>query len=89
MPPTGAVQATARPLTRRALLQDAFALLNTDYGWGGEKSGRDCSRLLLDVFAGFDLELPRYSGHQAKAGTFHLEIKDIKEKLYHIHQHHH
>ncbi len=75
--PEGAV-ATARPVTRRALLETAFSYLGTPYGWGGQDGGRDCSRFLLDSFASFGLELPRFSGDQAKAGTFMLDIADVK-----------
>jgi cell wall-associated NlpC family hydrolase len=52
-------RAPAHPaLTRRALLTEAFALLDEPYGWGGAGGGRDCSQFLLDVFAKFGIELP-------------------------------
>ena len=71
---------TARPLTRRAVLEAAFALEGQPYGWGGRDAQRDCSRFLLDVFAGFGLNLPRHSARQALAGTFHVEVGDASRR---------
>lgn len=67
-----------RPLTRRAMLETAFSYLGEPYGWGGQDGGRDCSRFLLDSFEAFGLQLPRFSGDQAKAGTFVLDVADVK-----------
>ena len=75
--PVDALRPTARPLTRRALLEEAFRYLETPYGWGGTDGGRDCSRFLLDVFAAFDLELPRHSAAQAAAGTFSIDVSKM------------
>ncbi|MCA9662639.1 MAG: C40 family peptidase, partial [Myxococcales bacterium] len=63
-----ALAPTNRPLTRRQFLTDAFRYLGRSYGWGGYQEGRDCSRFLLDLFAGFGVELPRHSSDQAIAG---------------------
>ena len=68
---------THRPLTRRAVLEEAFRLLGTPYGWGGHDGGRDCSRFLLDVFAAFGLPLPRHSARQAEAGTFSIDVGEV------------
>ena len=65
----GALASSERPLTRRALLSDAFAYLGRPYGWGGREGGRDCSRFLMDLFAGFGVTLPRHSSDQAAAGA--------------------
>jgi hypothetical protein len=62
------LDSSERPLSRRALLTDAFQYLGLPYGWGGYQGGRDCSRFLMDLFAGFGLDLPRHSGDQAIAG---------------------
>ncbi len=73
-----------RPLTRRALLEEAFRYLDTPYGWGGHESGRDCSRFLMDLFAAFGLQLPRHSGLQAKAGSASIDLSattDRSERL--------
>ncbi|MFW6050145.1 MAG: NlpC/P60 family protein [Myxococcota bacterium] len=75
-----AVRPAARPLTRRAVLETAFELLDTSYGWGGHGGGRDCSRYLLDVFERLGVELPRHSGRQARAGTFAVEVSDIESE---------
>ena len=67
---------TARALTRRALFTEAWRYLGSPYGLGGTKGGRDCSRLLLDVFESFDLRLPRHSSWMARAGTFWIEVAE-------------
>ena len=74
--PAGGSQLTAtrRPLTRRALLRSAFALLGAPYGFGDANGGRDCSRLLMDLFETFDLALPRHSAWQAQAGNYTLDV---------------
>jgi NlpC/P60 family len=72
------LQPRRRDLTRRALLDEAFRLLDTPYGWGGRAGGRDCSRFLMDVFGSFGLRLPRHSGAQAKAGSMRLDVGDVK-----------
>lgn len=66
-----------RPLTRRAVYEEAFRYLDTPYGWGGEKSGRDCSRFVMDVFASFGLDLPRHSGTQSKAGSMRIDVSKV------------
>ncbi len=75
--PVDAATDVRRPLTRRALLEEAFRYLETPYGWGGTDSGRDCSRFLMDVFAAFGLELPRHSAAQAFAGTFSVDVEKV------------
>lgn len=59
---------SGRSLTRRQFLTDAFRYRGQLYGWGGYREGRDCSRFLLDLFAGFGVDLPRHSSDQAIAG---------------------
>jgi len=78
------VRSTARPLTRRAVLEEAFRFLDAPYGWGGEGGGRDCSRFLLDLFESFGLQLPRHSGTQAHETTFSIDISSVtneKERI--------
>lgn len=70
---------TARPLTRRALLEEAFRRMDRPYGWGGHEGGLDCSRFVMDVLATFGLELPRHSGRQAGAGTHTIDLRAIEE----------
>ncbi|MFT6629904.1 MAG: hypothetical protein ACJA1R_003187, partial [Flavobacteriales bacterium] len=83
-PLSGPVDAsTSRPgtshpvLTRRSLLEQAFSHLDAPYGWGGESGGQDCSRFVMDVFEHFGVRLPRFSGHQALAGSFSLDVSDV------------
>ena len=76
--PRGAV-ATARPLTRRAVLEEAFRHIDRPYGWGGHEGGLDCSSFVMDVLATFGLELPRHSGRQAFAGTYAIELANVSD----------
>ncbi|MEO8703627.1 MAG: NlpC/P60 family protein [Kofleriaceae bacterium] len=73
----GRLQPTRRPLTRRALLTEAFRFLDTPYGWGGAGAGHDCSSFLMDLFNSFDLHLPRHSAWQARAGTFSIDVTKV------------
>lgn len=73
--------AVARPLTRRAIITEALSYLGTPYGFGGLDGGIDCSRLLLDLFASFGVELPRFSGWQAKAGSFSYDVAGIGDEV--------
>ncbi|MEZ4463953.1 MAG: NlpC/P60 family protein [bacterium] len=76
----GGLRSTVRPLTRRALLDEAFSHLDQPYGWGGVNGGRDCSDYLMDVFGSFGIELPRHSASQAAAGEFSLDLTAIKDE---------
>lgn len=69
-----------RPLTRRAVLTEAFRLLGAPYGYGGKDAGLDCSRMFLDVFESFGLRLPRHSSWQARAGAFSIGLEGVTEK---------
>jgi hypothetical protein len=73
------VQSTRRPLTRRALLAEAFRFVDTQYGWGGGGSsgGHDCSGFVMDLFSAFDVRLPRHSSWQARAGTFSIDVAQV------------
>lgn len=79
LPRTAAMVETRRPLTRRALLETAFRHLDTAYGLGGAAGGLDCSGLLMDVFESFDLALPRFSGWQAEAGSYALDVRELDD----------
>lgn len=72
-----AVAAPDRPLTRAALVKRAFRLLHTPYGWGGTGGKRDCSRLLMDLFASFGVLLPRNSKQQSKSGTERIDVAQL------------
>jgi hypothetical protein len=73
----GSLRATRRGLTRRALLTEAWRYVGMPYGLGDTDGGRDCSRLLMDVFDAFDVQLPRHSTWQSKAGTFWIDIQHV------------
>lgn len=74
----GRLRSTRRGLTRRALLEEAWRFMGTPYGLGDTRGGRDCSRLLLDVFSSFDLKLPRHSSWQSRAGSFWIDTERVK-----------
>lgn len=46
----------------------AGQMLGQPYGWGGYLDNRDCSALLLDLYAPFGIFLPRNSRQQMRAG---------------------
>jgi hypothetical protein len=68
------LEPSPRPLTRRAVLTAAFAYLGEPYGWGDRDGGRDCSRYLMDLFAGLGVMLPRHTSDQALAGSYVVEV---------------
>ena len=59
------------PLEPTRIAELANRLLGQRYGWGGLFENRDCSATMRDLFTPFGIWLPRNSGDQAKAGTFH------------------
>ncbi len=79
LPPGAPVGADALPFSRRAVFTQAFALLEQPYGWGGRDGHRDCSSYLLDVFAQFDVRLPRNSAVQAQMGTRSVDLSQLAE----------
>ena len=75
--PAGPEADTGLAFTRREVLAQAFAYLDRPYGWGGTDGGRDCSRFVMDVLSRFGIAFPRFSGHQALAGSFSLDISGV------------
>jgi hypothetical protein len=73
------LRSTRRGLTRRTLLEEAWRFIGTPYGLGDTGGGRDCSRLLMDVFESFDLHLPRHSSWQSRAGSFWIDTERVSE----------
>lgn len=57
------------PLTPRSLIQTAFTMLNTPYGWGDMYGEQDCSRFIQQVFAAHGVMFPRNSTAQGLVGT--------------------
>lgn len=62
------------PLTKKNFIALLFARLGDPYGWGGTGSGRDCSGLLLDTAASFDLRLGRNSSIQGGSGWTRVDV---------------
>lgn len=79
IPPSEAVHEGLLPFTRRNVVTHALAQLDAPYGWGGLGGGRDCSRLLLDLFALFGLRLGRNSAVQSQAGSETIELGGLDE----------
>ena len=53
------------PYTTRNFFQQVFKLKGYAYGWGDLFDGRDCSRLVMDIFSTFGFNMPRNSSRQA------------------------
>lgn len=79
LPPDAPVHEGALGFSRRAVFTQAFALLEQPYGWGGRDGHRDCSSYLLDLFAQFDVRLPRNSAVQAQMGTRSVDLSALPE----------
>ena len=63
--PDADVSAGYLPYTARNLYRQLFKLEGHPYGWGDLFDGRDCSRLVMDVFSTFGFTMPRNSRRQA------------------------
>lgn len=68
-----------RALTRRAIIEEAFAHVGKPYGFGGKDGGLDCSRLVLDIFETFGIRLPRHSSWQSRAGSYSIDVAEVDE----------
>ncbi|PRP97337.1 NlpC/P60 family protein [Enhygromyxa salina] len=79
LPIDAPLSTTALRFSQRAVFEQAFALLDQPYGWGGREGQRDCSRYLFDLFAQFDLRLARNSGVQAQLGTRSVDLSQLDE----------
>lgn len=72
------------PYTQRNIIEQAFKLLNTPYGWGNMFGEQDCSGFISEVFAVFGIILPRHSGTQAKMGNIcgiFNDMTSVNEKI--------
>lgn len=78
-PSTAPAQLAPLELTRERLFEQAFTLLDQPYGWGGRAGERDCSQYLLDLFAEFDVCMPRNSAVQAQVGTSIVELGGLSD----------
>ena len=54
--------------TPRHIIEQAFEMRHTPYGWGGANGQQDCSQFVQEVFATVGVALPRNSSDQAKVG---------------------
>ncbi len=68
------------PYTPRAIIEQAFEMLNTPYGWGGANGEQDCSQFLQEIFATVGLDIPRNSSLQAKAGILLCAFADEDDR---------
>lgn len=78
--PRGAAIAKPLPLTAENIARLAAELLNKPYGWGGIYHNRDCSSTLKDLFAPFDLWLPRHSSQQALEGGAFVRLRGLTDE---------
>lgn len=74
IPPDAPIQTTPLLATRTSLFEQAFAQLGDPYGWGGRAGYRDCSSLVFDTFAQFDVLLGRNSAVQSRLGIHTVEL---------------
>jgi len=83
LPPTSRVHMGTPAFTRRRALTLLFDRLGDPYGWGGTHGFRDCSALLLDALAVFDVRLGRNSAVQGLAGSEVIDTTQMSapEKL--------
>lgn len=54
--------------TRRHIVEQAFEMLDTPYGWGSMNGQQDCSGFVQAVFATVGIAMPRNSSDQARVG---------------------
>lgn len=54
--------------TPRHIIEQAFEMLDTPYGWGGANGQQDCSQFVQEVFATVGIQMPRNSSDQARVG---------------------
>lgn len=58
------------PFTPRNFAALADQLVGQPYGWGGYLGNRDCSAMVLDLYAPFGIFMPRNSSLQARQGQW-------------------
>lgn len=75
--PRAAAVSKPLPLTPENMARLANEMMGEPYGWGGLDRKRDCSSLLMDLFAPFGIWLPRNSGHQAKRTGIYVDLSSL------------
>ncbi len=69
------------PYAAGHVFRQAFKLLHDRYSWGGAVDGRDCSRLIMEVFRCFGFDMPRNSFQQAAFHQVHkVDVTQLSEK---------
>jgi hypothetical protein len=56
------------PYTPRTMINQAFKMLNSPYGWGGMYGEQDCSSFMQEIFSTAGIVLPRNTDQQAQVG---------------------
>jgi len=64
------------PYTQRIIIEQAFKMLNSPYGWGGMYGEQDCSRFIQEIFSTVGIMMPRNSAAQAKVGILAAQFSD-------------
>jgi len=64
------------PYTPRHIIEQAFEMLDTPYGWGSMNGQQDCSGFVQAVFATVGVALPRNSSDQSRAGRLIAEFTE-------------
>lgn len=64
------------PYTPRNMIDQAFKMLNTPYGWGDMYGEQDCSRFIQEIFSTVGILMPRNSGQQAQVGVLVSNFSD-------------
>jgi hypothetical protein len=62
------------PLTRAAIIRQAFKFLGERYGWGHTLNARDCSGFTSDVYGSFGVVIPPNSGAQGASPAFRHQL---------------
>jgi hypothetical protein len=58
------------------MIDQAFKMLNSPYGWGDMYGEQDCSRFIQEVFSTVGLVMPRNSSQQAQVGILVADLSD-------------
>lgn len=64
------------PYTQRVIIEQAFKMLNSPYGWGGMYGEQDCSRFIQEIFSTVGILMPRNSGAQSKVGVLAAQFSE-------------
>ena len=67
------------PYTRKAIIDQAFKMLNEPYGWGGENGFHDCSSFIQDIFKSFGFTLPRNADVQEMLPGNRFSFKNLND----------